>query len=225
MDTVIKHRLYQVGASLAVALFIISTAFVITAHNRKIYKAAYEEYYNSRQGVDESGQELLSVFEATLNYEHLADGYSSFFQGEYDFSGYKLCPDNESKIKELKVYYRVAWISIIISLVLVYKFFKELARRRTFGPLLYGGLLGALITTVNCFIILVSKSKTLTGIRNMILEADYSYFSREDILISIIPPDFARYLLLAYIFTVFILIVGMALIRWFIIYCGRPHRF
>ncbi|MBE5943609.1 MAG: hypothetical protein E7258_01685 [Lachnospiraceae bacterium] len=219
-----RYTLYQVLASLCVAAFIVSAALIILSKNRSIYVRCYDNYIDT---LEEQGQgdNVLSSFEAQLNYEHMAEGFSTFFGGDIEFSGYPISKNNVEKLNQLKFYYRLAWIVVVISFIGGIKCFYELSKRRLYKPLLYGGLLSAFFTVIQVFVIFMSKEGTLFGLKNMILKGDYNFFAEGDILIGMLPPDFARILLLAYILIVFILILAMVLVRWFIQYCGRPHRF
>ena len=221
-----NYKLHQIIASVCVALFIVTGAVCILCYDRSIYGKCYTNYQalmNSEAIEEEYG--LISEFEAKLNYEGLADDFSSFFNGNYNLTGYELSDANEESLKELKIYYRLAWIVMLISAGFGIKSFIFLSKRRLYMPLIYGGTLAGLLTVVNTLFMIGAKGGILYSIKSMIFREDYSFFSGKDILVGIIPPDFARMLFLAYILIVFLLIALMALIRSIIIFCGRPHRF
>ncbi len=221
-----RYTVYQIIASFCVAIFIVSTALILTCYNRSIYSRCYENYYNTKQKEAKvEADAMLSEFEAQLNYEHLADDFIAFFENEYKFSGYDILETNVDRLKELKSMYRLTWILALVSLGIGIRSFVVLSKRRQYMPLIYGGTLAAFLTVLNTFFIVSAKDGILFAFRNMIFKGDYSFFSEGDILLGMLPPDFAKMLLLAYIAIVFILILAMVLVRWFINYCGRPHKF
>lgn len=221
-----RYTVHQIIASFCVAIFIVSVALILLCENRSIYSKCYEEYYKEQQEQSEdTAKAMISEFEAKINYEHLADGFTSFFGNDYEFSGYDIAEANVSKLKELKPFYRGAWVLALLSFGFGLRSFMILSKRRQYMPLIYGGTLAAFLTVMNTFFIVSSKDGILFAIRNMIFKGDYSFFAEGDILLGMLPPDFARMLLLAYIVIVFILILVMVLVRWFINYCGRPHKF
>ncbi len=220
-----RYTFYQIIASFCVAIFIVSTALILMCFNRSIYSRCYEDYYNNQTEAKAEMGDMLSAFEAQLNYEHLADDFTGFFENEYEFSGYDILDTNVARLKELKFIYRLAWVLALVSLGLGIRSFVVLSKRRQYMPLIYGGTLAAFLTVLNTFFVVSAKDGVLFSLRNMIFKGDYSFFFEGDILRGMLPPDFARMLLLAYIAIVFILILAMVLVRWFINYCGRPHKF
>lgn len=213
-----KYKKYQFIASICVALFIVSAALCILVMDRHVFSWCIRDYE-----VNETTD--ISAFEKQLQYEQLADDFSAFWHRGYSVAGYELSDTNIDRLNALKGYYRLAWIIALLSLVGMIYSFKILAKRRLYMPFLYGSVLAAFITALNALIVMTSGGKTISGIRRMILQADYSYFAGNDILQSMFPPDFARWLALGYLCMVFILILFMALIRGIIIFRGRPHRF
>lgn len=223
-----NYRLHQLIASVCVAIFIMSGALCLLVRNRSVYERTNKEYRETLEEISVESDELdkpLTEFEASLNYNQLADEFTSFFGKDYKLMGYDISKENIDALKQLKVYYRWAWVFVIASLVVGTKSFIVLSKRRLYMPLLYGGGIAAVFTTLFTVIMARAEDGMAGHIRRMVFERDYSFFTGQDVLIKVIPPEFANRLLLVYILIVFILIVAMALIRGIIIYCGRPHRF
>lgn len=171
------------------------------------------------------GDKALSKFEAEQNYNQLADGFTKFFGNNYSDTSYEITKENIEKLNKLKGYYRLAWVVVVFSIVGIVYSYRELSRIRMYMPLLYGGILASVLTVLNAVIIMISHSDTLTGVRNMIIHGDYSYFGDMDLIRWILPPDYGMALAVAYLCIVFILIILAVLIRAIIIFCGRPHKF
>lgn len=206
--TVDRYKMYQFIASLCVALFITNFALCLLVMNRGVFR----EYVDSE-------------FEKELIYDQLAGQFSSFFEGDYELAGYELSKENIENLGKLKTVYRVAWIVSIFSLCGGIYSFVILSKRRLYMPLLYGGLSAALLTAFHICLLFLLKTETAIGVKNMILHEDYSFFGGEDVLKVLFAEDFAKHVFLFYLLLVFLLIVLMTLIRMFIIYCGRPHKF
>ena len=92
-------------------------------------------------------------------------------------------------------------------------------------PFVYGSVLAAFLTSVNSLIFMKSGKEFFVAARDMVFRQNYSYFSDKDILLQILPPAYARWMAIAYLLFVAVLIILMILIRWFILFCGRPHKF
>ncbi len=222
-----KYNKYQIIATICIALFIISFSLCILAMDRHVYGWCYEDYVDTLHETygEEIGDKALSKFEAEQNYNQLADGFTKFFGSDYPDTSYDITKENIEKLNKLKGYYRLAWIVVVLSIVGMVYSFRELSRVRMYMPLLYGGILASFLTVLNAVIIMLSGSDTLTGVRNMVMHGDYSYFSDMDLIRWILPPDYGMALAFAYLCIVFILIILAVLIRAIIIFCGRPHKF
>ncbi len=215
---------YQIIASICVALFITSTAMCILAKNNIIYNRCYEQYYEETHQYIK-GFPIKSPAEVALYYKQLSESFTDFFGKDYDISGYELTKENIQKLNDIKVYYRLAVVVSITTFIAGVYSMWFISKRRMYMPLIYGGLLAALFTSVNSLVLIFGDNKVISGIRNMIFEMDYGYFSNGDIVISLFPPEYARWLLVAYVAMVLILIVFMVLLRQFIMFLGRPHKF
>lgn len=221
MDRYIK---YQIIASICIALFVISTAVQILAHDNKIYNKCYEKYYEENQSTEE-GMPVKSPAEVALYYEQLSDSFTDFFGKDYEISGYELTKDNKDNLNELKSYYRVSCLVALVSLVAGAYCIWFISRRRMYMPFVYGGVLAAFITSVNFLVLMLSDNKVISAVRNMILKKDYGYFVEGDVLLSLFPPEYARWLAIAYVAFTVVLILLMVMLRQFIVYLGRPHKF
>lgn len=239
MKSYLKH---QIIASICVAIFIICTALIILVLgvNRVIYErcvAGYEaeavipermdsETINTNvDGEGNANGAIMTGVEAKLYYNQLSKEFASFFSSKYSLPGYDIASGNVDRLNRLKVFYRLAWVLAVVSLIVFLKNFVVLSNRRLYMPFCYGGALAALLTSVNALFIMCSHNTMIKDIRNMILRQDYRYFIEGDILKTLLPPEFARGLAIGYIFLVLFLILLMILIRWLIIFSGRPHKF
>ncbi len=220
-------------ASVYVAVFILSAALCILVMDRKVFALCpnhADNLYAVSTGTDVSATGttdgvVMSEFEIQMIYQQLADDFSSFWSKNYEISGYEITAANTDKLNHLKRYYRFAWIFAIAGFVGTVYCFVILSKRRLYMPFLYGGALAAFLTSIQALVLMVSDAPVASGLRRMILQEDYSYFAEGDILRTLFPPEFARYMAFAYLLLVFGLILLMALIREIIIFRGRPHRF
>lgn len=217
MDIYKKH---QIIASISVAIFIVYTAFVMLAWNQSVYKRCLKDY----KPVTAEGVEV-SRFEAELCFEQLSESFRRFFHKTDEFGAYTLSDANIKKIGRLKGYYRMAWLIVIISFVTMLKSFFVLSKRRLYKPFCYGVILAAGFTALHWLILMKASRKVLAGVRVMILHGNYDFFSDGDMLKAMLPPEYARAMLLLYLLLIAILSVVMISIRLLILYKGRPHRF
>ena len=222
-----KYRKYEIAATICVAIFIVSFSLCLLVSNRSVYGLCYDKYYEGLTEIygDNIEDKALSPLEAKQNYEQIADGFSSFFKSDYSGVSYKLSERNIKLLNRLKGYYRFAWIASIISLAGAVYSFIILSKRRNYMPLLNGGLVASFITVFNALVIGMSKGSTLSGIKNMIMYGDYSYFPDADTIVWCMPPKFGMGLALLYLGIVFGMILLAALIRCIIAFWGRPHKF
>ena len=218
--TMNKYKKYEFLATICVMAFILSMALVVLTKNKSIYTFTLNHSSVSRTEV--SG---MSDFELKVGYEQLADDFSSFWKKGYEVSGYTIAKVNVAKLNALKAYYRAAYVFAIISFITGVYCFIVLSKCRLYKPFLYGSALAVFVTSLEALIIMRSDRPVLLGIRNMVLKEDYSYFADGDVLKTLLLPEYARFLALSYIALVFIMILIMVLIRGFIIFRGRPHRF
>lgn len=218
--TMDKYKKYEFLATICVMVFILSMALVVLVKNKSIY--TFTLNHSSVSQTEVSG---MSNFELKVSYEQLADDFSSFWKKGYEVSGYTIDKANVDKLNHLKAYYRTAYILAIISLITGIYCFIILSKCRLYKPFLYGSALAVLVTSLEALILMRSDKPLLLGIRNMVLKEDYGYFADGDVLKTLLLPEFARFLALSYIALVFIMILIMVLIRGFIIFRGRPHRF
>lgn len=223
-----NYRLHQIIATVSVAIFILCTSLCILVQNRSIYEKTNNEYRKlteQTEAVQEEEDFTVTQFESEVNYNQIADEFSAFFGNDYKLIGYEISHTNVERLKELKNYYRWAWVFAMASFIAGIRSFIVLSKRRLYMPLVYGGMGAAFMTTLFTVIMACSENGMGGYIRRMVFERDYSYFSGQDALVKFLPPEFANRLLIAYIVIVLLLILAMLLIRGIIIYCGRPHRF
>jgi hypothetical protein len=188
--------------------------------DKTIYKITYADWTVSEQTDDE-----MSQFQAGYIFEELSDEFHSFFGNEFELTGYELNSDNIKNLNALKWRYRKSVILVVISVISFLYSTTVISRRRELAPLLYGGILAVLLTAVRAALIFFARHGVRAGIRDMILSKDYGYFSQGDILGSILPPDYARYMGLLYLGWVVVLILVLLIIRRLIIFAGRPHKY
>ncbi len=232
----IKYKKHQFFASIWVAIFIVSFSLCLMVMNRSVYSKSlgemdtiflenYLEFKSISKQIDDRINRDITTYEMEMDYRYLAEDFSSFFKIKYDSMDYDIKPDNIDKLNSLKAYYRTSWLFAVVSLTGMLYSFNILRKGRYFSSLLYGSLISVFITVINAFRFFMSDKTVISGLRDMVLYKDYSYFIEGDMLLVFIPPDFARNLALAYLFFVVSLIVLMLLIRLIIIYRGRPHKF
>ena len=217
-----RYKWYSFSATVLVALFIINFAFCVLCMNKTIYERCLDH------GSERAASEVsisIEDFEARANFDKLNDDFKSFFRGRYELIGYELDEFNVDRLNHIKGWYRLAWVVTVASCIGMVYCFIVLSKRRMFMPLIYGGVLAAFFTAVNALIFIRSDKESLVAARAMVFRGDYSWFSDKDILLQMMPADYARWMAIAYLAMVAVLILIMILIRWFILYLGRPHKF
>ena len=233
-----RYRKISFIASLCVALFIINFAFCILCMNKAVYERCFENYVadvnveedltldvSTATDTDADYSVRLEDFERKANFEKLSEDFKAFFKGKYELIGYELDEHNVDRLNHIKWFYRLAWLVSIATLAGMVHSFVILSKRRMFMPFIYGGVLAAFFTSVNALVFMKSDKEFYAAARDMVFRKNYSYFSDKDILLQILPPDYARWMAIAYLLFVAVLIILMIFIRWFILFCGRPHKF
>lgn len=215
-----KYRKYVYLATICVAVFIVSASLCILVRTSAVYDLALD-----KSNAVQTGAATMSDFEMKLSYEQLADDFSGFFTRSYEVSGYEVSSTNSERLNMLKSYYRCAYILVVLSLVFGIYSFVVLARCRLYKPFLYGSFGAVILVLLQTSWLLISDNAVPSGIRQMIIKEDYSFFSDGDIVRQLLYPCYARYLFMAYLGIVFLLIIMMVLIRAIIMFHGRPHRF
>ena len=233
-----RYRKISFIASLCVALFIINFAFCILCMNKAVYERCFENYVadvnveedltldvSTATDTDADYSVRLEDFERKANFEKLSEDFKAFFKGKYELIGYELDEHNVDRLNHIKWFYRLAWFVSIATLAGMVHSFVILSKRRMFMPFIYGGVLAAFFTSVNALVFMKSDKEFYAAARDMVFRKNYSYFSDKDILLQILPPDYARWMAISYLLFVAVLIILMIFIRWFILFCGRPHKF
>ena len=233
-----RYRKISFIASLCVALFIINFAFCILCMNKAVYERCFENYVadvnveedltldvSTATDTDADYSVRLEDFERKANFEKLSEDFKAFFKGKYELIGYELDEHNVDRLNHIKWFYRLAWLVSIATLAGMVHSFVILSKRRMFMPFIYGGVLAAFFTSVNALVFMKSDKEFYAAARDMVFRKNYSYFSDKDILLQILPPDYARWMAISYLLFVAVLIILMIFIRWFILFCGRPHKF
>ncbi len=231
-----NHRRYQVLATISIGIFIVCFAVIMTAMNRGVYEKCIEqasdrfyiEYVTkgyTTGTIDTKYNKELIALELALNYDKLADGFCSYFQDEYEVPNNELLENNMEGVNAIKVYYRWSlWICVFSIIGIVYSLL-HLYKGRYYSPFLYGGLLGALLLILQGLGLIISDNVVVAGLRNMIFYEDYSFFQQGDILQWMLPPEYARWLAIAY----FVFGLGMAVVflilRGITVYRTKPHKF
>ncbi len=232
----VKYRKHQIIASIWIAIFIVSFSLCLTVLNRSVYRHNietagedfYKDYMKFKTTTMQVGDKInydITIYEMEMDYKYLAEDFSSFFKIKYDSMDYKLKADNIERLNDLKGYYRMSWLMVILSCVGMLYSFGVLRGGRYYSPLIYGSLLSLLMTGINCYRFFNSGKETISALRDMVLSDDYSFFVGGDMLSVLIPMGFARDLAYTYLFFVFALIFIMVLIRLFTMYRGKPHKF
>lgn len=208
-----KFKLYQVLASLTIAIFIVNFAMCLLAFDKKTF---------AKKAQDTEG---LTSFESVLVYNQINDSFKSFFKSKYKIAGYELSDMNTKALNQIKWIYRGAWLVSLVTLFATAYMMNTLSKRRMYMPYIYGAALSAFLTALYSFLMFIAKKGVGFGIKSMILYGDYGFFRGSDVLTHLFPEDFARALALRYILIVGILIVACLLIRLLIAFNSRPHKF
>lgn len=224
-----RYTKNQIVATFAVAFFILSVSLCVTVRDKRLYIKCYNTYIESVEkeqinGSDNTGDKF-SLVEAELYHNNLRDDFKSLFKNKYDLINYELLRSNTEKLNHLKTYYRIAWIVALVSLITGSYAFYNLSKRRLYMPFLYGGILAAFLSSINAIRFFICRGGTLFALKNMILHRDYSYFDEGDVLLKLIPPEYAMYMARYYLFQVFLWIIIMVLVRRIIVNMGKPHKF
>lgn len=221
-DYVYKNRIYQVAASVCVAVFIVNMAFCLMCGNKFVYNRIYMQQGDEIRTEDEAE---LSDIQAEIIFSQLSDDFITFFKGDYDITGYDITKDNVKRLNALKWRYRKSVLLVILSVLGFIYCYIELAKRRELAPLVYGSVLSLFLLAFRAFIIMISKSGVNYYIKLMLLKRDYGYFGEGDILSRLFPPDYARYMALLYVGYVVALACCVLLIRKLIVWAGKPHKY
>lgn len=221
-DYVYKNRMYQIFASICVAVFIVNMAFCLMCGNKFVYNRIYMQ-----QGVENKTEdtEAISDFQARIIFSQLSDDFITFFKDEYNITGYEITKDNVRKLNAMKSYYRKAVLMVILSIAGFVYCYVELSKRRELAPLAYGSALALFLLALRTFFIVTSKKGVKHAVRLMLLKRDYSYFVDGDVLSELFPPDYARYMALLYVAYVIALIFIVLLIKRIIVWAGKPYKY
>lgn len=231
-----NNKRYQILATVSIGVFIVCIAVIMTAWNRGIYEKCIEqasdrffiEYvtkgYTTGTIDTKYNKELISL-ELAVNYDKLADAFCNYFEDEYKVADKLLEENNIEGLNAIKVYYRWSlWICIFSIIGIVYSML-HLYKGRYYAPITYGGLFGLGILAVQGLMLIISDNVVISGLRNMMLYEDYSFFREGDVLLHMIPPEYARWLGIAY----FCFGIGAAIvffiIRGITIKRTKPHKF
>ncbi len=231
-----NYRRYQVLATISIGIFIVCFAVVMTSWNRITYKKCieqasdkfYVEYVTkgyTTGTIDTKYNKELVGLELELNYEKLSKDFRSYFNDEYKISGNQLVEDNAEGLNAIKVYYRWALLIGVFSIAGIIYSMLHLYKGRYYSPLTYGGLLGLLLLAVQGIGLIISDNVVFGSLRDMVFYEDYSFFRGGDILLHMIPPEFARWMAVSY----YIYGVGVAvvffIVRGITIRRTKPHKF
>ena len=227
---------YKVLATISIGIFIVCFAVIMTAWNSVTYKKCIEqasdrffvEYVTRGYTVGtidtKYNKELISL-ELKLNYDKLTDDFCGFFQDEYEIPNNELLEDNTEGLNAIKVYYRWSLLIAVFAIIGFVYSMLHLYKGRYYTPLTYGALLGLLLLAIQGIGLIISDNVIFSSLKDMIFYEDYSFFREGDILLYMLPPEFARWMAATY----FIYGIGMAvvffIIRGITIYRTKPHKF
>ena len=231
-----NYRRYQVLATISIGIFIVCFAIVMTSWNRVTYEKCieqasdkfYVEYvtkgYTTGTIATKYNKELIGL-ELKLNYQQLVKDFKGYFNDEYEIAGNQLVEDNTEGLNAIKVYYRWALLIGLFSLAGIVYSMMHLYKGRYYSCLTYGGLFGLLLLAIQGLGLILSDNVVFGSFRDMIFDEDYSFFREGDVLLHMIPPEFARWMAVSY----FIFGVGMAVVffiaRGVTIHRTKPHKF
>lgn len=231
-----NYRRYKILATISIGIFIVCSAVIMTAWNRSIYEKCieqasdkfYVEYvtkgYTTGSVVTKYNKELVAL-ELKLNYEKLADAFCAYFEDEYKIPSNELLENNTEGLNAIKVYYRWSVWMYIFSIVGIVYSMLHLYKGRYYSPYTYGGLLGILLLLIQGLGLILSDNVVFNGLKQMIFFQDYSFFKEGDVLLLMLPPEYAKWLAIGY----FIFGLGMSVVffvlRGITIYRTKPHKF
>ena len=215
---------YQIFATLFIAIFIVSVSVCILSRDRKTYRYSVNKYFDSMSSEEKQSLKLDRE-EMTDCYNELADKVTSFFKKDYQLSEHDISAVNVDRLSAINRYIRGAWLIAVFSAIGFVYCFIVLSRRRLYMPLAYGTAVAALLTSLMTLRYMLSKRALIKGVRRMILYGKYDYFVSGDIVRMLIPPGFARALLVRFFMIEATVILIFLLVHWIIIRSGRPHKF
>jgi len=231
-----NYRRYKILATVSIGVFIVCFAVIMTAWNRSIYEKCieqasdkfYVEYvtkeYTTGSVVTKYNKELVAL-ELTLNYEKLADAFCAYFEDEYEIPNNELLENNTEGLNAIKVYYRWSvWLCLFSIVGIVYSML-HLCKGRYYSPYTYGGLLGILLLLIQGLGLILSDNVVFSGLKQMIFYQDYSFFKEGDVLLLMLPPEYARWLAIGYFIFGFGMSVVFFVLRGITIYRTKPHKF
>lgn len=207
-----KYTTYQTMATICVAVFVINMAFCLTCCDKYIYNKIYD------------GTEIIDA-QAEVWHSQLVEDFTAFFKGDYDLSGQELLKENVKCLNRIKWRYRFAVMLVIASVLGLIYSYRELKKRRIFGPFIHGCVLAVVFLLFKIFRFFTAGGGVTAAIRAMVVKQSYEYFYEGDILLKLMPQYYARGLALLYIGWVFVLILAVLLLRRLFIWLGRPHKF
>lgn len=223
-------------ATISIGVFIVCFAVIMTAMNRWIYEKCidqasdkfYIEYVTkgyTTGSIATSYNKDLTKLELILNYDSLADDFCGYFKDDYHISSYELVEDNVEGLNAIKVYYRWSlWICIFSIIGMVYSMLR-LYKGRYYNPFLYGGLLGLILLALQGLGLIISDNVVVSGIRSMVLKEDYSFFKEGDVLLQMIPPEYARWLACGYFGFGIAMALTFLLLKAITYSRTKPHKF
>lgn len=166
-----------------------------------------------------------SDIQAEIFYSQLSDSFNTFFKGDYTITGYELTDHNVKNLNRLKWRYRKAVILVFLSVIGMAMCYVILERRRELSPFKYGCILSICYMILKFFLIMISTTGVRGAVRDMILHQDYGFFEEGDVILNVIPPDFARYMSLLFVGYVIIIMMLVLCVRNLIRWFGKPHKF
>ena len=231
-----NNKRYKVLATISIGIFIVCFAVIMTAWNRITYEKCieqasdrfYVEYVTrgyTTGTIDTKYNKELIGLELILNYEKLADDFCSYFADEFEIPNNELLEDNTEGLNAIKVYYRWSlWICIFSIIGIIYSML-HLYKGRYYSPITYGGLLGMFLLAVQGIGLIISDNVVVSALRDMIFKEDYSFFKSGDILLHMLPPEYARWLAITYLIYGIGMAVVFFIIRAITIKRTKPHKF
>lgn len=236
VNKMFNNKRYQILATVSIGVFIVCFAVIMTAWNRGIYDKCIEqasdrffiEYvtkgYTTGTIDTKYNKELISL-ELSVNYDKLADDFCDYFEDEYQVADVKLVENNIEGLNAIKVYYRWSlWICVFSIFGIIYAML-HLYRGRYYTPITYGGLFGLGLLALQGLALIMSDNVVVNGLRNMIFHQDYGFFQDGDILLYMLPPEYARWLAIAYFSFGILMAVVFFVIRGITIKRTKPHKF
>lgn len=214
-----KYKWLTILASFALALTLLSFAWISMINHQGDYGAYYEKHEIEKV----SG---ISTFEATLNYEHLKSGFRLENKDAITLATYEINNHSRQVLEKVRNSYHAAWYLAVISLIVTAAFLMYLKKRRKYEFVLWGSLAGIGSTLLVPVFLFVFKHALFRNLWAFLIKGDGSgIFYNDTVMASLIPGKWALRQLFIFEGNLIIL-AGICIFLYFIVgKNAKPHKF